>query len=70
MCHFNLGCSLNLHASGIISQSLSTLSVIEEFLVKRLMPLGKANAEGQSQNWVRNVNYYSECPSFPIDYFE
>nr|XP_023676773.1 helicase ARIP4 isoform X2 [Paramormyrops kingsleyae] len=42
----------------VFSQSLSTLSVIEEFLVKRPMPLGKANAEGQSQNWVRNVNYY------------
>ncbi|XP_036389986.1 helicase ARIP4-like isoform X2 [Megalops cyprinoides] len=42
----------------VFSQSLSTLSVIEEFLVKRPMPFVRVGAEGQSQNWVRNVNYY------------
>ncbi|MBN3315443.1 ARIP4 Helicase, partial [Atractosteus spatula] len=37
----------------VFSQSLSTLSVIEEFLAKRPMP-----AEGHSGNWIRNVHYY------------
>ncbi|XP_012681482.2 helicase ARIP4-like isoform X2 [Clupea harengus] len=36
----------------VFSQSLSTLSVIEEFLAKRPIP----NTSGS--NWVRNVNYY------------
>ncbi|XP_066553802.1 helicase ARIP4 isoform X2 [Amia ocellicauda] len=38
----------------VFSQSLSTLSVIEEFLAKRPMPV----PEGQGGTWVRNVNYY------------
>lgn len=42
------------------SQSLSTLSVIEDFLSKRPMPAGIASSESKSQNWVRNLNYYSE----------
>ncbi|CAJ1050707.1 helicase ARIP4 [Xyrichtys novacula] len=42
----------------IFSQSLSTLSVIEDFLSKRPMPPGIASSEAQSQNWVRNLNYY------------
>uniref|UniRef100_W5NA56 RAD54 like 2 n=1 Tax=Lepisosteus oculatus TaxID=7918 RepID=W5NA56_LEPOC len=37
----------------VFSQSLSTLSVIEEFLAKRPMP-----AEGHSGSWIRNVHYY------------
>uniref|UniRef100_A0A8C4HCM7 RAD54 like 2 n=1 Tax=Dicentrarchus labrax TaxID=13489 RepID=A0A8C4HCM7_DICLA len=42
----------------VFSQSLSTLSVIEDFLSKRPMPTGIASSETQSQNWVRNLNYY------------
>ncbi|XP_076132128.1 helicase ARIP4-like isoform X1 [Alosa pseudoharengus] len=40
----------------VFSQSLSTLSVIEEFLAKRMMP--ETRASSLKQNWVRNVNYY------------
>uniref|UniRef100_A0A4W6DMD5 RAD54 like 2 n=1 Tax=Lates calcarifer TaxID=8187 RepID=A0A4W6DMD5_LATCA len=42
----------------VFSQSLSTLSVIEDFLSKRPMPTGVASSDTQSQNWVRNLNYY------------
>ncbi|XP_031705575.1 helicase ARIP4 [Anarrhichthys ocellatus] len=42
----------------IFSQSLSTLTVIEDFLAKRPMPTGIASSDAQSQNWVRNLNYY------------
>uniref|UniRef100_A0A3P8QG85 RAD54 like 2 n=1 Tax=Astatotilapia calliptera TaxID=8154 RepID=A0A3P8QG85_ASTCA len=42
----------------VFSQSLSTLTVIEDFLSKRPMPQGIACTDGQSQNWVRNLNYY------------
>ncbi|KAJ8370827.1 hypothetical protein SKAU_G00108550 [Synaphobranchus kaupii] len=42
----------------VFSQSLSTLSVIEEFLAKRPVPSGRGGADGQGQNWVRNINYY------------
>uniref|UniRef100_A0A3Q3FZ07 RAD54 like 2 n=1 Tax=Labrus bergylta TaxID=56723 RepID=A0A3Q3FZ07_9LABR len=42
----------------VFSQSLSTLSVIEDFLSKRAMPPGIASSDAQSQNWVRNLNYY------------
>ncbi|XP_054472230.1 helicase ARIP4 isoform X2 [Anoplopoma fimbria] len=42
----------------IFSQSLSTLSVIEDFLSKRPMPTGIASSDAQNQNWVRNINYY------------
>uniref|UniRef100_A0A674CAF5 RAD54 like 2 n=1 Tax=Salmo trutta TaxID=8032 RepID=A0A674CAF5_SALTR len=41
----------------VFSQSLSTLSVIEEFLAKRHILAGSAR-EGYNQNWVRNHNYY------------
>ncbi|XP_027026818.1 helicase ARIP4-like isoform X1 [Tachysurus fulvidraco] len=40
----------------VFSQSLYTLTVIEEFLVKRTMPDYSGN--GVRQTWVRNVNYY------------
>ncbi|XP_046726872.1 helicase ARIP4-like isoform X1 [Silurus meridionalis] len=40
----------------VFSQSLSTLTVIEEFLGKRTMPDYSGN--GVKQTWVRNVNYY------------
>ncbi|XP_072538211.1 helicase ARIP4-like isoform X2 [Salminus brasiliensis] len=40
----------------VFSQSLSTLTVIEEFLAKRPMPDHSGN--GLKQTWVRNVNYY------------
>ncbi|XP_029006030.1 helicase ARIP4 [Betta splendens] len=43
----------------IFSQSLSTLSVIEDFLSKRPIPTpGITSSDTQSQNWVRNINYY------------
>ncbi|KAM9361199.1 helicase ARIP4 [Symphorus nematophorus] len=42
----------------VFSQSLSTLSVIEDFLSKRPMPTGIASSDTQSPNWVRNLNYY------------
>ncbi|KAF1391707.1 hypothetical protein PFLUV_G00044890 [Perca fluviatilis] len=42
----------------VFSQSLSTLTVIEDFLSKRAMPKGIASSDAQSQNWVRNLNYY------------
>lgn len=42
----------------VFSQSLSTLSVIEEFLSKRPMPAGITSSDAQSQSWVRNLNYY------------
>ncbi|KAL1021367.1 hypothetical protein UPYG_G00012390 [Umbra pygmaea] len=41
----------------VFSQSLSTLSVIEEFLAKRRLPATRAR-EGNNQYWVRNLNYY------------
>uniref|UniRef100_A0A4W4EQR2 Helicase ARIP4-like n=1 Tax=Electrophorus electricus TaxID=8005 RepID=A0A4W4EQR2_ELEEL len=40
----------------VFSQSLSTLTVIEEFLAKRLMP--EHSGSGLKQTWIRNVNYY------------
>ncbi|KAJ8360975.1 hypothetical protein SKAU_G00175000 [Synaphobranchus kaupii] len=40
----------------VFSQSLSTLSVIEEFLAKRPMP--PFGVTGESHIWIRNVNYY------------
>ncbi|KAM4587679.1 helicase ARIP4 [Odontesthes bonariensis] len=42
----------------VFSQSLSTLTVIEDFLTKRPMPQGIARSDSQNQNWVRNLNYY------------
>lgn len=47
-------------SSSPTSQSLSTLSVIEDFLSKRPMPTGITSAESKSPNWIRNLNYYSE----------
>uniref|UniRef100_A0A3Q3XCG8 Uncharacterized protein n=1 Tax=Mola mola TaxID=94237 RepID=A0A3Q3XCG8_MOLML len=41
----------------VFSQSLSTLTVIEDFLSKRPMPTGVVS-ESKSQTWVRNLNYY------------
>uniref|UniRef100_A0A671YJK4 RAD54 like 2 n=1 Tax=Sparus aurata TaxID=8175 RepID=A0A671YJK4_SPAAU len=40
------------------SQSLSTLSVIEDFLSKRPMPTGTFSPDTPSKTWVRNLNYY------------
>nr|XP_057940254.1 helicase ARIP4-like isoform X2 [Doryrhamphus excisus] len=44
----------------VFSQSLSTLTVIEEFLAKRPVPPSPytSNRNAPSQNWVRNLNYY------------
>lgn len=42
----------------VFSQSLSTLSVIEDFLSKRPVPTGIISSDSQNQNWVRNLNYY------------
>ncbi|XP_024125321.1 helicase ARIP4 [Oryzias melastigma] len=44
----------------VFSQSLSTLTVIEDFLSKRPMPQTVSSSDGQNQNqnWVRNLNYY------------
>ncbi|XP_071351025.1 helicase ARIP4 [Trachinotus anak] len=41
----------------VFSQSLSTLTVIEDFLAKRPMPID-ITSDTQSKNWVRNLNYY------------
>lgn len=46
------------------SQSLSTLTVIEDFLSKRPMPAEvAASSSHHNQTWVRNVNYFSESPN-------
>ncbi|XP_037535411.1 helicase ARIP4 [Nematolebias whitei] len=42
----------------VFSQSLSTLTVLEDFLSKRQMPKGIATTDSKNQNWVRNLNYY------------
>ncbi|XP_071388225.1 helicase ARIP4 isoform X2 [Centroberyx affinis] len=42
----------------VFSQSLSTLTVIEDFLSKRPIPTATASFDTQSQSWVRNLNYY------------
>ncbi|XP_075882242.1 helicase ARIP4-like isoform X2 [Nelusetta ayraudi] len=41
----------------VFSQSLSTLTVIEDFLAKRPVP-PSPNGDKPNQNWVRNLNYY------------
>ncbi|XP_051933273.1 helicase ARIP4 [Hippocampus zosterae] len=41
----------------VFSQSLSTLTVIEDFLSKRPIP-SQDTTESQNPNWVRNHNYY------------
>ncbi|KAM3847775.1 helicase ARIP4 isoform 2-T5 [Vipera latastei] len=42
----------------VFSQSLSTLSVIEDFLAKRPVPSPPGLDAQGIHNWVRNVNYY------------
>ncbi|CAG6021175.1 unnamed protein product [Menidia menidia] len=44
----------------VFSQSLSTLTVIEDFLGKRPVPASPHTPikDGPNQNWVRNLNYY------------
>ncbi|KAL7399423.1 hypothetical protein ABVT39_024102 [Epinephelus coioides] len=44
----------------VFSQSLSTLTVIEDFLAKRPVPPSPntASRDRPNQNWVRNLNYY------------
>ncbi|XP_054465179.1 helicase ARIP4-like isoform X2 [Anoplopoma fimbria] len=44
----------------VFSQSLSTLTVIEDFLAKRPVPPSpnKSSKDRPNQNWVRNLNYY------------
>ncbi|XP_068997772.1 helicase ARIP4-like isoform X2 [Embiotoca jacksoni] len=44
----------------VFSQSLSTLTVIEDFLAKRPVPPSPkaTNKDRPNQNWVRNLNYY------------
>uniref|UniRef100_A0A8C5PK81 RAD54 like 2 n=1 Tax=Leptobrachium leishanense TaxID=445787 RepID=A0A8C5PK81_9ANUR len=43
----------------VFSQSLSTLSIMEEFLAKRPMPTNQESSEQEEKRtWVRNVNYY------------
>ncbi|XP_038149771.1 helicase ARIP4-like isoform X2 [Cyprinodon tularosa] len=44
----------------VFSQSLSTLTVIEEFLAKRPVPPSPytTSKDRPNQNWVRNLNYY------------
>ncbi|KAM4613378.1 helicase ARIP4 [Polymixia lowei] len=42
----------------VFSQSLSTLTVIEDFLSKRPIPTGTLPSDTHSQHWVRNLNYY------------
>ncbi|XP_057181819.1 helicase ARIP4 isoform X1 [Triplophysa rosa] len=39
----------------VFSQSLSTLTVMEDFLSRRPMPI---QTESGTHNWVRNINYY------------
>uniref|UniRef100_H2UFH8 RAD54 like 2 n=1 Tax=Takifugu rubripes TaxID=31033 RepID=H2UFH8_TAKRU len=58
VCKHFVTCMLLYISSHINSQSLSTLTVIEDFLSKRPMPSGIASSEPRSQNWVRNLNYY------------
>uniref|UniRef100_A0A665T7T1 Helicase ARIP4-like n=1 Tax=Echeneis naucrates TaxID=173247 RepID=A0A665T7T1_ECHNA len=44
----------------VFSQSLSTLTVIEDFLAKRPVPPSPnmSNRDQPNHNWVRNLNYY------------
>uniref|UniRef100_A0A8C5I4K2 Helicase ARIP4-like n=1 Tax=Gouania willdenowi TaxID=441366 RepID=A0A8C5I4K2_GOUWI len=42
----------------VFSQSLSTLTVIEDFLSKRALPPAVTSPDSQNQTWVRNLNYY------------
>lgn len=60
--------SLSNSISSLIlcSQSLSTLTVIEEFLAKR--PIPDTRGSSLNQNWVRNVNYYRKWPGSYSDH--
>lgn len=42
----------------VFSQSLSTLTLIEDFLSQRPMPTDITSPESRSQTWIRNINYY------------
>ncbi|XP_053545374.1 helicase ARIP4 [Bombina bombina] len=42
----------------VFSQSLSTLSIIEEFLGKRTMPIPPGTEGEEVHTWVKNLNYY------------
>ncbi|XP_063797460.1 helicase ARIP4 isoform X2 [Pseudophryne corroboree] len=42
----------------VFSQSLSTLTIMEEFLAKRPMPATPGSEGQEAHTWVRNVNYY------------
>ncbi|KAM3914775.1 helicase ARIP4 [Leptodactylus fuscus] len=42
----------------VFSQSLSTLSIMEDFLAKRPMPALPGKESQDRSTWVRNVNYY------------
>lgn len=57
-CFISLCFSLLLTHITLCSQSLSTLTVIEEFLAKRTMP--DCSGDGVKHTWVRNVSYYSK----------
>lgn len=59
-CYFTFTSTLTLASLSVCdscSQSLSTLTVMEDFLSRRPMPI---QTETGMHNWVRNVNYYSE----------
>ncbi|XP_030632729.1 helicase ARIP4 [Chanos chanos] len=42
----------------VFSQSLSTLTVIEDFLCTRPMPACRVKPDSPSPNWIRSINYY------------
>ncbi|OCT83249.1 helicase ARIP4 [Xenopus laevis] len=42
----------------VFSQSLSTLSIIEQFLAKRKMPIPVGSDGQEGHTWIRNINYY------------
>ncbi|XP_075439051.1 helicase ARIP4-like, partial [Ascaphus truei] len=42
----------------VFSQSLSTLSIIEDFLAKRPMPATPVTDGQEGHTWVKNINYY------------
>ncbi len=57
-CYFTSTLTLaSLSVCDSCSQSLSTLTIMEDFLSQRPLPI---QTETGMHNWVRNVNYYSE----------
>ncbi|XP_075688068.1 helicase ARIP4 [Rhinoderma darwinii] len=42
----------------VFSQSLSTLSIIEDFLAKRSMPITPGSESQERNTWIRNIHYY------------